>query len=326
MDFTGEKCVSCGQVFTEDDDIVVCPECGSPHHRICYMKENKCANSLLHAEGVKWESDKQKTSPGHDENALVICPVCHFPNRNADDKCTRCGADLDSDNTIQISPEDLEVRPEPDTYDEDDDSEFGTARRYLGFDPNEDMGGATLRELSQFIGTNTIYYIPIFKRMKDVGSKISFNLSCLIFPSFYFANRRMWLWALITTFVSIALNIPSVVIYMADDGFLTKHIADMVYNNMNYIETLAEVCGTFDWICHIILCLFGNWLYFRHSLRSVRKIKASSHDGVFDPELAFSMGGVRPFNIILITIITCTIAMGSLYGIVLLLNAIMLMS
>ncbi|MBO5103830.1 MAG: hypothetical protein J6B74_02035 [Ruminococcus sp.] len=48
MNFVGEKCVFCGEVFKDGDDVVVCPECGSPHHRECYKKENRCANIALH--------------------------------------------------------------------------------------------------------------------------------------------------------------------------------------------------------------------------------------------------------------------------------------
>ena len=42
MDYIGEICPVCGKSFTADDDIVVCPDCGTPHHRECYKTENKC--------------------------------------------------------------------------------------------------------------------------------------------------------------------------------------------------------------------------------------------------------------------------------------------
>ena len=46
--YTGKKCFSCGEVFKDGDDIVVCPECGTPYHRECYLKEGKCINDALH--------------------------------------------------------------------------------------------------------------------------------------------------------------------------------------------------------------------------------------------------------------------------------------
>ncbi|MBQ3919840.1 MAG: hypothetical protein II695_09210, partial [Oscillospiraceae bacterium] len=33
MLYTGHKCMVCGKVFTDDDDVVVCVECGTPYHR-----------------------------------------------------------------------------------------------------------------------------------------------------------------------------------------------------------------------------------------------------------------------------------------------------
>ena len=53
MKYKGEKCAACDKVFTDDDDVVVCPDCGSPHHRECYKAENKCANTLKRRNGVR---------------------------------------------------------------------------------------------------------------------------------------------------------------------------------------------------------------------------------------------------------------------------------
>lgn len=42
MDFYKYKCPVCNKQFKEGDDIVVCPECGTPHHRECYEQEEHC--------------------------------------------------------------------------------------------------------------------------------------------------------------------------------------------------------------------------------------------------------------------------------------------
>ncbi len=55
--FTNEKCPVCNNTFKEDDDIAVCPECGTPHHRECYKENTKCANHEKHSENFRWEPD-----------------------------------------------------------------------------------------------------------------------------------------------------------------------------------------------------------------------------------------------------------------------------
>ena len=40
--YTGEKCLICSQDFKEDDDVVVCPECGTPYHKDCYKEKGSC--------------------------------------------------------------------------------------------------------------------------------------------------------------------------------------------------------------------------------------------------------------------------------------------
>ena len=39
MRYTGETCPVCNQVFQEDDDIVVCPDCGTPHLSLIHISE-----------------------------------------------------------------------------------------------------------------------------------------------------------------------------------------------------------------------------------------------------------------------------------------------
>ena len=41
--YTGVHCPVCDKKFTDEDDIVVCPVCGTPHHRACYQQEGRCA-------------------------------------------------------------------------------------------------------------------------------------------------------------------------------------------------------------------------------------------------------------------------------------------
>ena len=40
--YYGCPCEGCGKPLTLQDDIVVCPDCGAPYHRVCYEKLGQC--------------------------------------------------------------------------------------------------------------------------------------------------------------------------------------------------------------------------------------------------------------------------------------------
>ena len=48
MKYTGVKCPVCHEVFDDESDVVVCPECGMPHHRSCYAEKGECAFEANH--------------------------------------------------------------------------------------------------------------------------------------------------------------------------------------------------------------------------------------------------------------------------------------
>lgn len=91
MDYTGNLCPGCNTVFTDGDDVVVCPECGTPQHRECYEKENRCVNSDKHAEGYAWQGVVKQTSVQTKKRETVTCPNCGALNPKESDVCLNCG-------------------------------------------------------------------------------------------------------------------------------------------------------------------------------------------------------------------------------------------
>ena len=55
VEYQGAPCQYCEKPFEENDDIVVCPECGTPYHRACYKEAGHCTNLALHAMGGSWQ-------------------------------------------------------------------------------------------------------------------------------------------------------------------------------------------------------------------------------------------------------------------------------
>ena len=56
MKYKGEKCFYCNEEFNDNDDVVVCPECGTPYHRDCYKQAGSCINHQLHESGESWKN------------------------------------------------------------------------------------------------------------------------------------------------------------------------------------------------------------------------------------------------------------------------------
>lgn len=92
MKYTGNLCQGCGQPFADGDDIVVCPECGTPQHRECYDKENRCVCAHLHGEEYAWQGTVKNEEPRSTEKSeTVSCPNCGYENPKGTDVCKQCG-------------------------------------------------------------------------------------------------------------------------------------------------------------------------------------------------------------------------------------------
>jgi len=320
MKYIGEECFSCGITFKDGDDIVVCPECGTPYHRICYKEAGECLNHQLHENGGSWEKKNtaaenaeaisNENQPQEAKPAAVICSHCNTLNFSSDEKCRKCGQPLDSANNTLGGG----------AFSTDEFGGIDPARTFLGFNPSEEHAeNVTTKDLCDFVDTNTLYYIPLFKRMKDFGSKISFNFVCLLFPYFYFANRRMWLWTIITAFLSIILNIPMLLYAIGDQVSaipFMQEIIDYIYSNNHLISNMIDICNFADWLLRFTACLLGNWLYYRFSIRSISKIKNIYKYTSADTAVKIrEKGGVKPVNIIFTTLILLGIAIAVYFAV-----------
>ena len=61
--YLNQKCPVCENEFLPTDDIVVCPLCGTPHHRDCYKKNGECGNYDKHNEGFCWTPEEVEMQP-----------------------------------------------------------------------------------------------------------------------------------------------------------------------------------------------------------------------------------------------------------------------
>lgn len=284
-DYIGNRCIVCSEQFKENDDIVVCPECGTPYHRACYEKYGSCVNTELHKSHRSWKPMPDTGVPTdineNEHEKDCVCPRCGYVNPKLTAYCGRCGSPMPA---LERHNEELRKNRENAAGDFDN---FGgiNLEPYLinftdplcGYNPDEDFDGVRLCELADYVGNNTHYYLPNFKRFKETGSSLSWNFSAMIIPEMYFSYRKMPLIALAAFIVRIIFMIPQYIPIFAQmelgvlsqfaRGFDTRSTAFSVLSFLSYVLVYAVM---------FFFGAFANKIYYKIAVKRTAKIKAST--------------------------------------------------
>ena len=279
-------CPVCGKDFTEDDDVVFCPECGTPHHRSCWKENGKCINENLHGTDndirVTYtiaESEKNK-APEHEKIPLDVTAA-----ENSDAPVMHRNIEINGNTSINGKP-------------------------------------AYLYEIA--IGKNQKYYIPRFL-VEDKGIKTpSWNFISFLFPLAWTLYRKMYRFSLIIFAIYVALI--SVTGYFVlsnedyvntskacleeDPEFLTKILmyesdeeVTLTPKQKDFLKALDNVyipgyvtngSAIILYAVRFLIGIFGNRLYFKKLSKSIDKgiSKGLTGDGL--KMFAYKKNGVLP--------------------------------
>ena len=89
--YENNSCPVCGKQFQPGDDIVTCPECGTPHHRACYRELGHCAHQALHGDGYAFTP----ADPPAEQKSSAPADDTHTAAPEQKKKCVACDAELD---------------------------------------------------------------------------------------------------------------------------------------------------------------------------------------------------------------------------------------
>ena len=290
MDYIGSKCIVCGEHFKKDDDIVVCPECGTPYHRVCYNKAGACTNTVLHEKNRTWAPE-----PEQQIAAVKICANCRTLNTASSMYCSGCGAALTQRPIGVYAKIADENAPSPDLnatrpsgygaspYPEMPQIPFAInfSDPLCGFNPGEEYDNdVKLAELGAYVDSNTHYYLPRFKIMKETKHNISWNFLAFLFPDLFFANRKMPLTALLCIVIKIVTTLPNLMNELYASKKITGGIVAELLSHFDIAGDAFQALVFFTYILRMIffigMALSANGIYYRHCLNSIPKVKESA--------------------------------------------------
>lgn len=212
MDYTNRVCSVCGNAFGKDDDIVVCPECATPHHRECWLKNGFCVNADKHAEGFVWsasdnepakdpaQNERENIIPETDEASVKICHICGSENPADTLHCGNCGAFFgNEEKTTEVvncaycnTENDARAirckncgAPVLKIFRSDNPYIYST-----GMQPDEPVAGVTANEASLYTQSAAKFYLKKFKKIDS--KKLTFNWAAFFFAPYWFFFRKLY--------------------------------------------------------------------------------------------------------------------------------------
>lgn len=183
--YLNQTCPVCGKNFSENDDVVVCPICGTPHHRTCYTNNGNCYNANLHQSGFVW--------------APVVVPPTPDASINNQEP-----PQFNNTNWGQppVSPYASPVAPP-------------NAPKGFGANfPEEIEPGVSTVDAAAYVNKSAPHYLSKF--FVDFGKKHTFNFWAFLFGGYWFMYRKMYKLGLIFLVIpflvsSIASFVPACV-------------------------------------------------------------------------------------------------------------------
>lgn len=234
MDFNKYSCPLCGQAFNDTDDVVVCPDCGTPHHRECWFNNGECANSDRH--GVKepievefkqveteenidnsTENGTEKNDENTSDNAQVFG---YFGNTNF------------GENQGKEPPQKI-VQDIMDRLSNNSQEEVVIGNHKLSF-------------FAAAIGKNQEYYLPRFMLFEKVKKAFSWNIAGFFVPLAWTLYRKMYkLSALIFAVYMVIFSISAIPL-IGNEEYLNASQACLQEDPQYATKILAYQTGSTD--------------------------------------------------------------------------------
>lgn len=211
MDFKKYFCPVCNNKFTDEDDVVVCPECGTPHHRECYFSNGGCFNADKHnSEENITETYTNKEAENKEKTPVITVEI---DKNNQGEK-----TDIFGNNNVNFSPSQT---------------------------PLIDGKHGALYEIA--LGNSQRFYIPRFILMDKFNKKLTFNMVPFFFPMAWALYRKMYsIFAIILAVYTVLFG--SIFYFIGTDAEFIKANEVCMQENPEYLtDVMAYLSGNGDY-------------------------------------------------------------------------------
>ena len=266
-----KQCQICQGYLFEDDDTVVCPVCGAPHHRDCWETVGHCGVECNHDTDKQYDilqkkAEEEKTNKQKDGGANAhTCAYCHrTSNAENAEFCPYCGHSYNQNiphggGFRGVNPFDV----------------------YGGLPTDTTIDGVTVKDLATFVGSNSARYMHCFTQISK-RKKGAWNWAAFFFPSGWCLSRKMLPLGFMYLILAIASTICMVpfseIYYELLDGQTLSYAAQyaLIENNLNKFDLisliLAFVGVGLNLIPRIICARFGDWNYRSFAVNKIKTI------------------------------------------------------
>ena len=270
--YENQKCPVCGVAFKSGDDIVTCPECGTPHHRQCYEKIGKCANASLHSTGFVYKRAQEPDTENQQQINQQQNPY-FIPPHGAS---VQGGAQQNQNGYTHI----------PMNFGNQQGEKAGFV-----FKNDDKIDGVLLSDIITVIGANFLKFISKFKKNK----KMNWNWSAFIFGPYYLFFRKMnGPGTIFLTLAFAARFIISMVFSKQLTAFVngasslienTSISPEEYYSKLNSLIQSSDVIPAYLIltavlvVIHLIIGVLADWLYKRKVFSVVSDVDSKVESG-----------------------------------------------
>lgn len=318
MDYIGNKCPVCDKYFHANEDIVVCPECGTPCHRECYQSIGHCINADKHKDGYDYQEDIKNTQ-SEAQDGIVVCKKCGAKNSDNAFFCTKCGNNLHETqqntqtgfqgNTQQSQHDGAPFGYPPYPNNNQNNPSVIMFDPLAGVSPNTDIGdGVTAGEAAKFVKQNTPYFITIFNNIKNY-SKSRFNFCGMFFSGGYLLFRKMYKVGGVITAIQAMMTI---LYFYLNYYITTSNSYDKLFDAVYAYDTNATALYLSQLSTHDVMMIFlyvglafmmfvmsivigacANRMYYAHCKKQILKIKSEVQNPQEVSDTLTKKGGVN---------------------------------